>query len=320
MPSNRTVRRSFYLLFAALVAAMMFAILCPAARAADSDCLGCHDQSILKMADEDKAGMVSPDPAGFAATGKKYNKDFGGLSLAIDMKKLKASVHGSLSCTDCHADAAAMPHQKTLKPVDCTACHDEEAKKYAASVHRQSVFKGDKLAALTAPKNVSSMCARCHGPKEAKHEPGSGRPDAATAYMGGIHYQALQAGTANAPTCASCHQSHDIKGRIDPASPIYMMNVAASCGKCHEEEANQYQASAHGKGVAKGDWGSPTCTDCHPAHHEISTKDPNSPNSHLRVSDEICASCHINEAYCKKFGMSSFAVTGFWESATRPRA
>ena len=50
------------------------------------------------------------------------------VSLFVDGKKFSASVHGSLSCTNCHADleGADFPHP-TPKKVQCGTCHADEA-------------------------------------------------------------------------------------------------------------------------------------------------------------------------------------------------
>ncbi|HDH97404.1 MAG TPA: hypothetical protein ENF73_06735 [Proteobacteria bacterium] len=295
----------------------------------NDDCMSCHDESILEMGPEEYAEMVNPTPAGFVA-GKKYNKKFGDISLAIDMKRYNASLHADLACTDCHQDITDLPHNKELKAVDCSVCHDVEGELYRQSIHYESIRKGHELAAtcqdchgthyilppsdprsLTNPKNVAKMCARCHAQKEVKKLVGVVYPDAVSSYIGSVHHEELEKGNLKSATCSSCHNSHDTRSRGDPKSSIYKANIAATCGKCHPEESKLYAESVHGLSVAKGVWESPTCTDCHPGHRMMRVSDPESPNSHFRVSHEICASCHSNEAYGRKYGMNAKVVENY---------
>jgi len=297
-----------------------------------NDCMSCHDESILQMSESDKASMVNPTPEGFVE-GKKYNKKFGDISLAIDLKRYNGSVHAGFSCTDCHSDITQLPHNKALKAVDCSSCHTDEGVLYKKSMHYKAIEQGHALAAacqdchgthyilstsdpkaLTNTRNIHDMCARCHAEKEIKKLVGVSYPDSVTSYLASVHYEEIEKGNLRSATCNSCHNSHDTLGRGDPKSTIFKANIANTCGKCHPQAAQKYLESVHGLAVAKGAWESPTCTDCHPGHKELRVTSPESSNSHFRVSREICASCHINEAYCRKYGMNCGVVQNYERS------
>ena len=85
-PNSRAARRlawaGLFLLLAASGAA-------PAADVSNDDCLACHGDKTL--------------------TATKGGKT---ISRFVDAKKFKSSVHGSLSCTNCHADLEGkdLPH------------------------------------------------------------------------------------------------------------------------------------------------------------------------------------------------------------------
>jgi len=313
----------------AIVGVLVAFIASWALATSDDECMSCHDETILEMGPEEYAEMVNPTPEGFVA-GKKYNEKFGDISLAIDMKRYRASLHADLSCVDCHQDITDLPHNQKLQAVDCAVCHDYEGELYKKSVHFDAIRKGRELAAncqdchgthyilppsdpraLTNPKNVADMCARCHAQKEVKKLVGVMYPDAVSSYMGSVHHEEIEKGNLKSATCNSCHSSHATRGRGDVNSSIYKANIAATCGKCHPEEMKQYVSSVHGLSVARGVWESPTCTDCHPGHRMMRTDDPASPNSHFRVSHEICASCHSNEAYGRKYGMNAKVVDNY---------
>jgi hypothetical protein len=67
----------------------------------DESCLACHGQP----------GMTSGN----------------GKSISIDPTKHAASVHGILSCKDCHATIKDYPHPARVTKVQCSTCHADEA-------------------------------------------------------------------------------------------------------------------------------------------------------------------------------------------------
>ena len=75
---------------------------------ASTACLECHSNPKLTMK---KPGRI--------------------VSLFADQAILAKSAHGSLECADCHVgfDAESIPHQTTLKPVDCASCHEDAGRK-----------------------------------------------------------------------------------------------------------------------------------------------------------------------------------------------
>ena len=78
------------------------------------------------------------------------------VSLFVEQKKFGGSVHGSLSCTNCHADLEGkdLPHSTPLAKVNCGSCHSDESQQHAKSLHGKDVARGDAL----APR-----CVNCHG-------------------------------------------------------------------------------------------------------------------------------------------------------------
>ena len=77
------------------------------------------------------------------------------MSLHVDPGAYKASVHGDLSCTDCHGDIKDLPHKASLARVDCSGCHSKAAAVYAKSIHVLS-FGGKRV-----PN--PPCCVDCHG-------------------------------------------------------------------------------------------------------------------------------------------------------------
>jgi Cytochrome c3 len=77
-----------------LVATVLALLL---AAPAKEDCLTCHGERDAQATD--------------------------GRSVHVEAQRVKAGVHGALSCSDCHAGISELPHAERLPPVDCGACH-----------------------------------------------------------------------------------------------------------------------------------------------------------------------------------------------------
>jgi len=78
----------------------------------------------------------------------------------------------------------------------------------------------------------------------------------------------------------------------------------ASCGVCHEHEADVYNGSIHAR-MNKKHLQNASCSDCHGAHDILPVSDPKSKVSSLKIFD-TCGSCHPDE---KK----GYAASVHWE-------
>ena len=92
----------------------------------------------------------------------------------------------------------------------------------------------------------------------------------------------------------------------DRRSPVYPLNVAATCGKCHQEGSpvqrqraihqtnilENYSESIHGEGLLKrGLIVSATCASCHTAHLILPHTDSRSSIARQNIA-ETCTQCH----------------------------
>ena len=218
------------------------------------------------------------------------------------------SVHSRLNCTDCHNTVKDLVHPAGLPPAQCASCHTNEAAQYAGSIHGMSRARGASAAAgcsdchgahdIVSVKNLDSpvfklnlpvTCGKCHSNPGLTREYRMKYPLVASQYTDSIHGQALlKMGLIVAPSCNDCHGTHDIGRSVDRSSPINHANVAATCGKCHLGIERTYNASVHGRLLARGGQNGPVCVDCHSAH-EIAEPDG---SNFKAASDEKCGSCH----------------------------
>ena len=237
-----------------------------------------------------------------------------GRSLAVDPRKFGESVHGqiALTCVDCHTDLkiSEFPHAEKLARVNCAACHDTAVAAYNTSIHafarRQTansaaatctdchtahdIRRSKDPASTTYALHLPATCSRCHGDPAIIKRGHIAIGDVAAQYKDSIHGRAMsKSGLLVAANCMSCHGSHDIRLKSDPASPVNRARVPATCGACHEGILTQYSVGVHGTAVGRGNANAPVCTDCHTAHG-IQRADVSS--WQLDVIRE-CGTCHV---------------------------
>ncbi len=114
----------------------------------NQSCLDCHNPDILEMSAEDRLDNVEVEDKPLPAR-KKPPYTFGRLNLSIDEEKYNEGIHADVTCLDCHANIADLPHKQRLEAVDCASCHEEFVEDIKVSAH------GEK-----AKKVV--MCIGCH--------------------------------------------------------------------------------------------------------------------------------------------------------------
>jgi cytochrome b subunit of formate dehydrogenase len=179
----------------------------------------------------------------------------------------------------------------------CASCH-EQNKKLTGSVHLSLGCEGCHSEHEKYPhpkKTEKPACATCH-------------TDQAGAFAHGVHGQALKKGNASAPDCAVCHgDAHEVKAAN---SPDFRKAVPETCGMCHTEIAQQFEASVHGQAIARGVPDAPSCTGCHGEHSILSPKDILSPVNSRQIR-ETCASCHGDVRLNRKFGLPADRIVSF---------
>ncbi|HEX6894130.1 MAG TPA: cytochrome c3 family protein [Bryobacteraceae bacterium] len=217
----------------------------------------------------------------------------------------QASVHGSLSCADCHTDKNAYPHAAKAAKVKCDTCHAEPAGGVASSVHASAgqracqgchgevhgILPSKDPKSKTYAANLPRTCGSCHG--DSKFTKSHGLAEVYSQYMDSIHGFALtKDGLLVAANCSSCHGTHKILGKKDPASRTNRANVAATCGACHGGPQQEYMAGIHGQGASTGNARAPVCTDCHTTHQIASVRTA----AWQMKTTATCGGCHTEQS------------------------
>lgn len=250
-----------------------------------------------------------------------------------------ASIHARLggggpsgACIACHGSHQVRPAAADGNAV-CTTCHRQAATAVAASIHATAQGAGKRTlptcttchtahavrsrrdpASPTHRARIHETCAICHADPKVIREERIARPRVVALFEQSVHGRAIrEKGNLEAATCTDCHGGHAIRRGADPGSTIFKRNVAATCSRCHADEAGQFRTSVHGDAVSRGVFAAPTCTDCHGEHAITATRDPGSPVAPLAVS-RTCAACHEATPVIEEFGLAARRAGTFFDS------
>jgi hypothetical protein len=231
-------------------------ILAPAAHAAAdaATCLGCHGSM------EGSANVNQ----------EKYSKSVhGSFDCVMCHMALKGDQHQGLSGKADKATqelAASISSKSKIDPIAqaaCAQCHGDIYQAYKASIHGQNVIvkkssdgpvckschgsphyiqpKTSKDSAVNH-FTVVQTCGKCHEEKQLSEKYGFS-PLVMERYLESFHGRKLKVGHAGAPSCVSCHGSHNIVSAKNPASPVAGENKKKTCAKCHPGATDKFVAA-----------------------------------------------------------------------------
>ena len=275
----------------------------------NSLCFGCHQDADLSRVD---------------AAGKK-------ISLYVSEVRFKSSVHGDLSCSDCHTrikdDGHSSGELKVRERVNCGVCHEEQNREYLKSLHaktdpktatraaacsdchgKHTVYRASDPRSMVHPSQIGKTCDRCHSDKDFARLHALGPSSPGELFMGSVH------GKTGEVTCKNCHGTHDLKSLIDPSSSIFRSNLPHTCGECHPEVMQQFVESIHGVLAARGRGDAPTCTTCHGIHGIKAKLDPDSSVNERRIALTTCPQCHAAERISREYGITRGLVKSYYDS------
>jgi formate dehydrogenase gamma subunit len=218
-------------------------------------------------------------------------------------------------CTCLRLAGMCASAQEKFANADCLDCH--------LDLNTTRIING-KTESLVFPTNAfqSSVharlaCVDCHtGIKNLVHDSPLPPPDCAHChekeageFTASIHGMSHLPGASGAVNCWDCHGSHDILPATSPASPLFFVRQAQTCGRCHAQEALDVAASVHGQAVAAGQRDAPACTDCHSEHKIGALKN----GSALEIA-EVCSRCHASVYLDDKYNIPADRVKTYLES------
>jgi len=222
---------------------------------ATNACISCHTDVTTKHPDDNK--ILAPVNCALchARQTASYNASVHGLAL-------KAGHDDAATCRDCHDSHEIISDNSPTSPIyfsrqaaTCGACHDQEAREWAQSVHGKAVAAGSpdaptctgchddhKIRSLKSTSTISiseDVCSRCHA-SERLNTKYNLPADRVKTFFESYHGLAAQYGSTVAANCASCHGYHKILPSSDTNSTVSKVNLVATCGKCHPGASREF--------------------------------------------------------------------------------
>ena len=206
---------------------------------------------------------------------------------------------------DAHAATGTSIHSKLgsngKAVANCMDCH-------SVNGDMGTILPGEDPKSTINRANIAQTCGRCHNDPNLMANKGiSNRPF--LAYQESVHGKALSMGNMKAAVCSDCHNSHNILPTTNPQSSISKFNVAQTCGRCHGEISVEFTNSVHGTSLARGNYQSPNCTDCHGIHSIKPQKD-----NRKALGLVSCSQCHDGVRLSEDFGIPKDRVSSFQDS------
>ena len=244
-------------------------------------------------------------------------------------------VHAGLECLDCHpgADVEETHGEIELIAEPCAGCHDDAAEEFERSVHgtmtgiderfddecatchavAHQVRPVDDPQSPVNPVRLAETCGSCHADPEFAAELGVLLVRPLEAYTASVHARSLLEGKDGA-TCSDCHGAHAILPAGAEGSSVHWRRLAATCSRCHQEIAEEFAGSVHGRAIEHGIDDAPTCTDCHGEHRILDPHHEDSPVYATNIPKMTCGRCHGDLRLSEKFGIDPDKVPAYADS------
>jgi cytochrome b subunit of formate dehydrogenase/nitrate/TMAO reductase-like tetraheme cytochrome c subunit len=213
---------------------------------------------------------------------------------------------GDEECLTCHAERSLSMERKGK-----TVSLFVDGRAYTGSAHADlgcvschEGFRADALPHATRIRKVE--CLSCHDGDQFAH------------YAESVHGKPASGG-ARAAGCADCHGVHDV-ARITTLAGTERKELAGRmCGTCHGEVATRFAASDHGRALAAGVAGAPSCVDCHDEHDVLPASDDSSRTNRSREA-AMCMSCHLDDPDVRARVGPSAGFIASYEQSVHARA
>jgi hypothetical protein len=221
------------------------------------------------------------------------------------------------NCVVCHADQWEQMKESihTRHQITCDRCHGGDPAKEDMEAAKAP---GTDFVAAPDKKQVAGRCGGCHADVETMNFYGL-PTDQLARYKTSAHGKLLfEHGDEYGAVCTDCHGTHDVVAVTDPRSPVYPLNLPATCNRCHGDQAmmapyahptdifEKYKKSVHGVALfEKGDLGAANCVKCHGSHGAMPPG--------VKEIGATCGKCHINEKkYFQESPHAAAAAEGYF--------
>jgi cytochrome b subunit of formate dehydrogenase len=119
--------------------------------------------------------------------------------------------------------------------------------------------------------------------------------------------------------CSECHLPHAVRKISDLPMAEKQQYAVQTCARCHQSVLEKFMASDHGKAVAAGLQGAPSCIDCHGEHEVVSVQTDSALMSRPRI-DRTCLKCHLDNPDVRATMGPSGAFIASYENSVHAKA
>ena len=187
--------------------------------------------------------------------------------------------------------------------IGCESCHGGDPSPAVAEDAEAAMSKKAGYIGKPSRKDIPQLCGKCHSnPAMIKKFNPALPTDQLATYRTSQHGQRLfEKGDEKVAVCSDCHGNHGVLAANDSRSPVYPVNVPATCGRCHANteymagygiptsQLADYDSSVHANALLrKRDIAAPACNDCHGNHGAIPPD--------VKSLAHVCGRCHLNNA------------------------
>ena len=168
-----------------------------------------------------------------------------------------------------------VPPLRAQSRADCLTCHSDSSLVKEKDGRSISLTVSEVI--LDKSPHRKLVCVACHtgfDPTTVPHKERITAVHCTTCHedAGAMHMfhpqlaRALQTHTEPDVSCKDCHGTHDVVSPKVAGSKFSSKKLPESCGECHAEVKDDFVQSSHGKALAAGIRGAPTCISCHRNH------------------------------------------------------
>ncbi len=256
---------------------------------------------------------------------------FCSLTFGISAQAAPPSPSSTDQCLTCHAALGDKPSTLFAQDIhhrmgiSCAGCHggDPSTDDMEKAMNKAAGFVG-----VPHGDDMSAMCAKCHAnPERMSGFHASIPTDQFSSLQASVHGKLSTTGKERIVQCTTCHNAHGIVRVSDPRSPVYPLNIVATCTKCHAnasymrsynpsvpvDQGEKYRTSVHGMRNAKGDVKVAECASCHGSHGILPAAEVKSRVNAANIP-ATCGSCHSNADYMKPYGIPTDQEEKFRQS------
>ena len=228
------------------------------------------------------------------------------LAALVSVPTLRASAATNADCLACHGDRS-LTMTKAGRSVSLFV--DEHAFRGSAHADLECVacHEGFNPSDLPHARHIAPVhCLGCHADPQFAN------------YSTSIH-AVRQKGGGAAARCVDCHTTHGIRKLSDLTPAERKQFALETCARCHADVDTQYMMSDHGRALAAGVQGAPSCIDCHDEHEVLSPSNADAQTSRTKEA-EMCLRCHRDNPEVRaKVGPSAKFISSY-ENSVHARA